>query len=176
MPGVGYCRMVTISTDNLLATNEFRSAVAADSTSGCASATAAANPTADMSGRSGVSSTMQAQDSGSTPRLALRSRSASTLSVQPCSTRFTCNSRMRAVTAAERRPLTAATSTPPAISSLIPCPSRTLNTFSASPRAPKYRRPSVSTPSTSSTRSRILDNGVGLRALIRRPRAADRAR
>jgi peroxiredoxin len=29
MPGVGYCRMVTISTDNLLATNEFRSAVAA---------------------------------------------------------------------------------------------------------------------------------------------------
>jgi peroxiredoxin len=29
MPGVGYCRMVTISTDNLLATNEFRNAVAA---------------------------------------------------------------------------------------------------------------------------------------------------
>jgi peroxiredoxin len=29
MPGVGYCRMVTISTDNLLSTNEFRNAVAA---------------------------------------------------------------------------------------------------------------------------------------------------
>jgi peroxiredoxin len=29
MPGVGYCRMVTISTDNLLGTNEFRNAVAA---------------------------------------------------------------------------------------------------------------------------------------------------
>jgi peroxiredoxin len=29
MPGVGYCRMVTISTDNLLETNEFRNAVAA---------------------------------------------------------------------------------------------------------------------------------------------------
>jgi peroxiredoxin len=29
MPGLGYCKMVTISTDNLLATNEFRTAVAA---------------------------------------------------------------------------------------------------------------------------------------------------
>ncbi len=29
MPGVGYCKMVTISTDNLLETNEFRNAVAA---------------------------------------------------------------------------------------------------------------------------------------------------
>jgi peroxiredoxin len=29
MPGVGYCRMVTISTDNLIETNEFRNAVAA---------------------------------------------------------------------------------------------------------------------------------------------------
>jgi peroxiredoxin len=30
MPGVGYCRMVTISTDNLLETNEFRNAAAAN--------------------------------------------------------------------------------------------------------------------------------------------------
>jgi peroxiredoxin len=29
LPGVGYCRMVTISTDNILRTNEFRNAVAA---------------------------------------------------------------------------------------------------------------------------------------------------
>jgi peroxiredoxin len=29
MPGVGYCRMVTISTDNLLGTNEFRTAAGA---------------------------------------------------------------------------------------------------------------------------------------------------
>jgi len=29
MPGVGYCRLVTISTDNLLATNEFRNSIAA---------------------------------------------------------------------------------------------------------------------------------------------------
>jgi len=30
MPGLGYCRMVTISTDNLLETNEFRTGVAAN--------------------------------------------------------------------------------------------------------------------------------------------------
>jgi peroxiredoxin len=30
MPGLGYCRMVTISTDNLLATNEFRTGLAAN--------------------------------------------------------------------------------------------------------------------------------------------------
>jgi peroxiredoxin len=29
MPGIGYCRMVTISTDTILETNEFRNAVAA---------------------------------------------------------------------------------------------------------------------------------------------------
>ena len=30
MPGVGYCRLVTISTDNVLESNEFRTAVGAD--------------------------------------------------------------------------------------------------------------------------------------------------
>src|SRR5277367_4947691 len=42
---------------------------AADNTTGWASATAAASPTADISGRSGVSSTMQAQFRGSTKTL-----------------------------------------------------------------------------------------------------------
>ena len=41
---------------------------AADKTTGWASATAAASPTADINGRSGVSSTMQAQFNGSTLR------------------------------------------------------------------------------------------------------------
>jgi hypothetical protein len=97
---------------------------AADSTNGCASATAPATPTADISGRSGVSSTMQAQCNGSMPSARQR-RSAATLSLQPWTTcgtlEFTHAGGGRAGAAAadrrDRRP-------PPPISSLMPWPSR----------------------------------------------------
>ncbi len=67
---------------------------------------------------------------------AMRS-SAATLSLHACTNVGTPSSRMRAAVAGERLPLNVATCTPACISNLMPCPSRTWNTFSASPRAPK---------------------------------------
>src|SRR5450759_4348959 len=93
---------------------------AADNTSGCASATAAAKPTAAISGKSGVSSTRQAQARGSMSSRRVRSIRAATLSAQPCTTLRTLSSRMRAVAAGERRPLSVATATPLPIKSLMP--------------------------------------------------------
>ena len=87
---------------------------AAASTSGCASATAAGRPTAAISPRSGVSSTRQATRRASTALRARSSASASDLSPTPWATSATPSSRMRAVTAAERRPEMTATPTPAA--------------------------------------------------------------
>src|SRR5688572_7340975 len=143
---------------------------AAASTSGCASATAAGNPTAAISPRSGVSSTRQATRRAST---ALRSRSsarASDLSLAPWVTSSMPSSRMRAATAADRRPEITATATPAALSALMPWPSRTWKALRLSPSGPYHRRPSVSTPSTSRTRS-----ATSAACVTSPPRAAGRA-
>src|SRR5688572_7326400 len=133
---------------------------AAASTSGCASATAAGSPTAAINSRSGVSSTRQATRFASIALRFSSSASARALSFTPWATSLTPSSRMRAVTAPERRPEMTATPMPAAIRFLMPWPTRTSNTLSDSPSEPYQRRPSVSTPSTSSTTRETCDGGV----------------
>src|SRR6516164_1725058 len=108
-----------------------------------------------MSGTSGRSSPTHAQAAGVSFSRTHRRVSAASLSPTPCSTWRTPSSRQRAATIGERRPEITAISSPARCSSLSPTPSRTWNALRASPRGPKYSRPSVSTPSTSSTSRRM---------------------
>src|SRR5262249_24116023 len=100
--------------------------------------------------------------------------SAASLSPTPCNTWRTPSSRQRAATIGERRPEITATVSPARCSSLSPTPSRTWNALRVSPRGPKYSRPSVSTPSTSSTNSRIagaMSDDAGAHQIVHVERA-----
>src|SRR6516225_4033031 len=107
-------------------------------------------------GTSGRSSPTHAHAAGVSLSRGHRRLSAASLSPTPCSTWRTRSSRQRAPTIGERRPEITATLNPARCSCCSPTPSRTWNALRASPRGPKYSRPSVSTPSTSSTSRRML--------------------
>src|SRR5262249_50823403 len=71
------------------------------------------------------------------------------------------SSLIRRVTAADARPDMMATSMPAARAACIASPSRTSKRLISSPAGPYASRPSVSTPSTSSTRRRIREAFAG---------------